>query len=47
MPHGTGTGLRISRTIIESHGRRLWVVCPSGRGAVFAFNLPAAIKSQR
>jgi PAS domain S-box-containing protein len=40
--HGTGMGLRISRSIIESHGGRLWAVASSGRGATFQFNLPAA-----
>jgi PAS domain S-box-containing protein len=42
-PHGTGMGLRISRTIIESHGGRLWAADSSGRGATFHMKLPAAI----
>jgi PAS domain S-box-containing protein len=39
-PHGTGMGLRISRTIIESHGGRLWAADNSPRGASFCFTLP-------
>ena len=39
-PHGTGMGLRISRSIIESHGGRLWAGENIPRGASFHFTLP-------
>lgn len=39
---GLGMGLTISRSIIESHGGRIWVASAPGRGAVFTFTLPVA-----
>ena len=39
-PDGTGMGLPISRSIIESHGGRLWASANQPRGAVFQFTLP-------
>jgi PAS domain S-box-containing protein len=39
---GTGMGLRISRSIIESHGGRLWAADNSPRGARFCFTLPTS-----
>jgi signal transduction histidine kinase/ligand-binding sensor domain-containing protein len=39
--HGTGMGLRISRSIVESHQGRLWAVDNPPRGARFCFTLPS------
>src|SRR3984893_267573 len=41
--NGTGMGLPISRSIIESHGGRLWAASAPGRGAAFQFTLPATL----
>jgi C4-dicarboxylate-specific signal transduction histidine kinase len=44
--HGTGMGLRISRSIVESHDGRLWAGDNSPRGARFAFTLPVKIEGR-
>ena len=39
-PQGSGMGLAISRSIVESHGGRLWATSQEGQGTTFHFTVP-------
>jgi PAS domain S-box-containing protein len=39
-PQGTGMGLTITRSIVESYGGRVWATANQGAGATFHFILP-------
>lgn len=43
---GTGLGLPISKAIVEQHGGRMWLECPSSGGSEFYFSLKAVLKEE-
>ena len=46
-PSGMGIGLSICKTIIDSHGCRIWAKPRAGSGTVFRFTVPIAVQDGR
>jgi signal transduction histidine kinase len=44
-PQGTGMGLTITRSIVESYGGKVWATAEEGAGATFHFTLPAGVEA--
>jgi PAS domain S-box-containing protein len=44
-PQGTGMGLTITRSIVESYAGRVWATNNQGRGATFYFTLPGEVEA--
>jgi signal transduction histidine kinase len=44
-PQGTGMGLTITRSIVESYGGRVWATANHGAGATFHFTLPTGAEA--
>jgi signal transduction histidine kinase len=43
---GTGMGLTITRSIVESYGGRVWATVNQGAGATFHFILPGETEAR-
>jgi signal transduction histidine kinase len=45
-PQGTGMGLAITRSIVQSYGGRVWASSNQGAGATFHFALPGEVEAK-